>query len=304
MLTFRFTFILFGVFMASVFFAGSAKADHLNNDSYAYANNLGNSSNICPILPATGIVYFYWNYQNTRGNREKQFQIQVSSNSNFSPAEVDRTFSNLSNDPGTLNQQVIKIKLAVTNPAVAGSNFINYDKEYYWRVKVWGKNELGLSPDWVVGQPYKTALHPGPYPAFSYSPRVPAPQSPVFFNNTSSCYNALGTVVCKSYAWEFGDNGVSSLVNPSHTYNTSGTFQIRLQARDNKGNYCEVVKSLSASNATSRIGLPFWKEISPYQFTSPGSNSGPSYCLNLGSVCFLNSDCCSNKCDMGIGCGI
>ncbi len=49
----------------------------------------------------------------------------------------------------------------------------------------------------------------------------------VAFNNTSS--NA------SSYLWEFGDGDTSTLVNPTHTYASNGTYTVKLTAQNNCG---------------------------------------------------------------------
>lgn len=236
--------------------------------SAVYANNLDTSSPYCPVLPDTGLAYFYWNYQNDNGNRQKQFQLQVAENSSYSQPLVDRTVPNLSNPPGTLNQQAVKVKLTSTNPAGPGSDFINYNDTYYWRVKVWEKDPatggLGSSSGWIEGQAYSTFAHPGPYAGFTFAPGAPSPQSRVSFTSSSVCYNVSGPAACQSYGWDFGDSGSSSLQNPAHTYAAAGTFLVKLKVYDATNNYCEAFKTIPVFSASGSNGLPRYKEISPF----------------------------------------
>lgn len=51
----------------------------------------------------------------------------------------------------------------------------------------------------------------------------------ISFTNTSS---GTGTL---SYLWNFGDGGTSTLLNPSHTYNTTGSFSVTLVVTSSTG---------------------------------------------------------------------
>ncbi|HYF30311.1 MAG TPA: PKD domain-containing protein [Chitinophagaceae bacterium] len=55
------------------------------------------------------------------------------------------------------------------------------------------------------------------------------PPTPVSFSNHST-----GTGIL-SYQWDFGDGGTSLLANPTHIYNTPGTYTVRLIVRNNRG---------------------------------------------------------------------
>lgn len=66
----------------------------------------------------------------------------------------------------------------------------------------------------------------GPIPEFSASPRSGfTPLGPVQFTDLSS-----GGAT--TWAWTFGDGATSTIQNPSHTYNTSGTFDVSLSVSD------------------------------------------------------------------------
>lgn len=53
----------------------------------------------------------------------------------------------------------------------------------------------------------------------------------VQFTNTST--DSDGTVV--SFLWDFGDGNSSNAENPTHTYNETGTYSVRLMVTDNEG---------------------------------------------------------------------
>ncbi|MEO1585998.1 MAG: PKD domain-containing protein, partial [Bacteroidota bacterium] len=61
-----------------------------------------------------------------------------------------------------------------------------------------------------------------PNAAFSSNAGITCPPQTVNFNNLS-----LGDTTI-SYAWDFGDGVTSNLANPTHTYSTSDTFDVRL----------------------------------------------------------------------------
>lgn len=65
----------------------------------------------------------------------------------------------------------------------------------------------------------------GPNAAFTATPNpVPNPTQAVLFNNESTPPNA-------TFDWDFGDGNGSSTVNPTHTYNQPGAFNVELIAR-------------------------------------------------------------------------
>ncbi len=59
----------------------------------------------------------------------------------------------------------------------------------------------------------------------------------VFFNAQSP--NAV------TYSWDFGDGSTSSLKDPSHTYEASGTYEVTLRVSDGNGNYATASKQIA-----------------------------------------------------------
>ncbi len=72
------------------------------------------------------------------------------------------------------------------------------------------------------------------YPPFKvkygYSPQMICINMPVQFTDSSS-----GLLMPNSWNWNFGDGTTSNLQNPSHTFITPGTYQIKLVAQNSKG---------------------------------------------------------------------
>jgi hypothetical protein len=70
-----------------------------------------------------------------------------------------------------------------------------------------------------------------PSAEFGYAPANPEQGQEVIFTDTSSA----GSVPIKSWAWTFGDGGVSTERNPMHVYAAAGTFEIGLTVTDENG---------------------------------------------------------------------
>ncbi len=287
------------------------------------ADNLAVSSNSCPVAESTGLAIFSWNYQDLDDDHEEQFQLQIDNNADFSSPAVDRNYIGLSNPPGTQNQQAVSI---VVNGDEVDS--LKYNTSYYWRVKVCQVDvdpalvgPGGICSAWTSGVNYTTISHPGPYVTFSISDTSPG----VTFTNNSICYNTSGSEGCASYLYDFGDditfivsNPTQGISNTTHTYSELITYDVSVVVTDASSLQCQAIQQVSITNQTAS-DLPFWKEISPFQFSSPSqcvANGG--YCpMGLGSlccsgwcvteictpvcsepltVCTTNEECCSGSC--------
>jgi PKD repeat protein len=66
------------------------------------------------------------------------------------------------------------------------------------------------------------SCHKIPEASFSIFPQDPAVGQDILFNNDSK--NA------KSYEWDFGDGYISNETNPVHSYDVTGTFDVKLTA--------------------------------------------------------------------------
>lgn len=68
---------------------------------------------------------------------------------------------------------------------------------------------------------------PNPTAAFTWGPNPPRENTPVTFSNSSSG--------AASYVWEFGDGTSSTITNPVHQYDATGTYNATLIAINNDG---------------------------------------------------------------------
>ena len=214
--------------------------------------NLSVSEVSCPSVSGAGQTYFSWMYNDADGDNEDQFAFQMDDNSDFSSPVIDRTFSGLSNPPGTVNQQLVSSYLASTIDSIV------YNTTYYWRARA--RDATGLYSNWTSGGSYQKTGHPQPFPGFTFSPGNPAPLTTVSFTNSSVCYNGTGTTACQSYSWDFGDGSPASILqNPTHAYSATGTFAVTLKTYDETG-FCSKSQNINvtAGNSTKI------KEVSPF----------------------------------------
>lgn len=109
-----------------------------------------------------------------------------------------------------------------------------------------------------------------PTVGFTWTPQSPNEGEAVAFDATAS--DPDGDAL--SYAWDFGDGTTSTQVDPSHTYDDNGTYQVKLAVSDGKGGSAEVEIGVVVAN------------VAP---TATFSNSGPvdegsSFTLQLSDV--------------------
>lgn len=69
-------------------------------------------------------------------------------------------------------------------------------------------------------------------------------QAPLSVSFTSTLTGGLGTVW---YYWTFGDGGISTSANPSHTYQSSGTYTVAVLAMDAYGNQKTATTTVSVT---------------------------------------------------------
>ena len=90
---------------------------------------------------------------------------------------------------------------------------------------------------------YSFADNQPPVADFTYSPLLPDTEDVISFTDASSDID--GSI--DTWAWDFGDGNTSSLQNPTHQYNTSGSYDVVLNVSDN---------DLDSGNTTTTIFVP------------------------------------------------
>lgn len=116
-----------------------------------------------------------------------------------------------------------------------------------------------------------------PIASFTYSGANTFAPDIVTFTNTST--NAT------SYLWNFGDGNTSTIVSPSHTFTTSGTFTVTLTATNSKGSNSssQVVNVLAIQPPTASFTYSGANTFAPdnVSFVST-STSATSFSWNFG----------------------
>jgi hypothetical protein len=188
-----------------------------------------------------------WQFSDQDGDPQNSWQVQIATNQNFQPQFIV-------DDTGKQN--------GVNTEYSPVSGILEFNKTYYWRVKVWDK--LDESP-WAQGSSFATPVHTFPAPDFTWSPASPSGQEEIQFCSraqTGVCPSNIATFASgstnQSFSWNFGDTGTSSSQNPKHTYAQNGSYGVTLTAGDNAGS-CQKQKTLNV-----QLPFPEWQEISPF----------------------------------------
>jgi len=106
-------------------------------------------------------------------------------------------------------------------------------------------------------------------------------------------FTDLSTGSPNSWSWSFGDGGTSTVQNPSHTYNTSGTYSVSLTAANANGSNTMVrngyvtVTAPVALTYSITVGERYNRPNEPYQDMYNLSPLGTQTGDNVAS--FLNS---------------
>lgn len=101
-----------------------------------------------------------------------------------------------------------------------------------------------------------------PVADFSFAPAQPAAGQTVQFTDKSS--DPDGKVV--AWAWDFGDGAKSNQQNPTHVYQTAGTFEVKLIVTDDKG------AQSSATKKTVTVGPPTELKVEMINFPNPAKD--------------------------------
>ena len=90
------------------------------------------------------------------------------------------------------------------------------------------------------------------------------------FTDTSTSNS--GTV--NSWFWDFGDGGVATAANPSHTYSTGGTYTVSLTVTDNQGASDTSIKNVAVATAgPPTAGFTFSVSSLTANFTDTSTDS-------------------------------
>ena len=92
-----------------------------------------------------------------------------------------------------------------------------------------------------------TVVNAPPVANFTYTPAQPTILDTIQFNDAST--DPDGSIT--SWLWDFGDNYTSTEKNPSHKYNTPGTYTVKLTVTDNDGGSATKSIQINVREATN-----------------------------------------------------
>ncbi|HLF45271.1 MAG TPA: PKD domain-containing protein [Chitinophagaceae bacterium] len=111
------------------------------------------------------------------------------------------------------------------------------------------------------------------------APNICSPPVAVSFTNNST---GPGTL---TYAWNFGDGGTSNVQNPSHTFNSAGSYNVTLNVTSSLGCSASIVKNnevVIGANTTSFTAPASAFTNTPVSFTNTSNPAPVSQSWNFG----------------------
>jgi PKD repeat protein len=111
---------------------------------------------------------------------------------------------------------------------------------------------------------------------FNYSPANPSVGDLVSFTSQTTA---------TSVSWDFGDGGSSNLLNPTHTFNSAGNFQVSLTDGNSTKTKTVVIASLPTNNIPGAYSVSENCNSGNYNFSSnvtAGSQSNTYIISNFG----------------------
>ena len=111
---------------------------------------------------------------------------------------------------------------------------------------------------------------------FNYSPSNPTVGDLVSFSSSGTD---------STVSWDFGDGGSSNSLNPSHTFNSAGNFQVSLTDGSSNKTKTIVVASLPTNNIPGAYSVTENCNTGNYNYSSnvtAGSQSNTYVCSNFG----------------------
>ncbi|MBS3778566.1 MAG: PKD domain-containing protein [Candidatus Thermoplasmatota archaeon] len=107
-----------------------------------------------------------------------------------------------------------------------------------------------------INQDFLPAIYPLsriPLAKFTFSPSTPSTKDPIEFISLS--YDTDGFI--ESWFWDFGDNNSSSQMNPTHQFQSSGTYTVTLTVTDNVGVNNTTTKTIKILNVPPSASFSF-----------------------------------------------
>lgn len=174
---------------------------------------------------------------------------------------------------GSSSQSAYQIKLTKTgnfnNPdfdsgkVISGSSSyiasgLDFNTTYQAQVTVWNSSDVASTP--VSTNSWKTPKHAYPSVDFSWLPSNPAVNQLIQFTDQTQLFD-IGGIGQRAWNWLFKAPAVSpnsTQQNPTYTYNSSGSYSVKLTVTDKDSYSCSLTKLLNIDRP-----IPIWEEVSP-----------------------------------------
>ena len=156
---------------------------------------------------------------------QSAYQIQVDNNSDFSSPEAD-------------SDKVV----SPSNSYATLQGKLSYNTTYYWRVRVWDKDDSVSG--WVSGPSFTTPKHAYPTVDFSWAPQEPNIEEVVQFVDQSAVF---GGATKRAWFWTFQDGNPSNSnqQNATTTFLSAGEKVVTLKVTDSDGFACQLSKTVN-----------------------------------------------------------
>ena len=190
-------------------------------------------------------AWFSWTYEDDEDENQSAYWIQI--------REKDNSWDSLVDEKHCITSEECSGNSKSYSPVLG---ILENNKTYYWRVMVWDQEDE--SSDWegcTSGDcVLDTPNHDYPMVDFDWEPINPAAEEVVQFYDKTDFDDSYGT-----WDWDFGDESPGSdQPNPTHSYDGSENYNVRLEACDDYLYCCAEIKILGTS-----FPLPEWEETHP-----------------------------------------
>jgi PKD repeat protein len=161
---------------------------------------------------------------------------------------------------GTVRKPWVLNPASPSSPATTGDNNRDNIEQVYvqnpadtYTVRITMENDIaGNQSQWVSILSHNVSGNSSPDANFTVQEDTPSVDEVLHFQNNST--DTDGRI--DSYQWSFGDGDKSSVENPTHRYNTPGTYTVQLTITDDGGAMDTVTKTL-AVNELPRVNFSF-----------------------------------------------
>jgi PKD repeat protein len=117
----------------------------------------------------------------------------------------------------------------------------------------------------------------GPSAVFTFAPTSPTTGQQVAFDASQSRAATGRTIV--SYSWNFDDGSTGAGVQPTHTYNAAGTYNVLLTITDDQGQTASTTRSVPVGNGSPTADFNFSPTqpiaLQPVFFDATTSSAAP-----------------------------